>query len=212
MDITLAKIIQSSFHFFMTYGVRSVTMDDLARELRISKKTLYQYVANKADLVKLVAEYYLEQENIHLLAVQQREGNAIEEMFDIAGYVSLQLSKINLAAIYDFRKYYPEIWADIEDKRTEMITQMMRKNLERGISEGLYRADINAQVLIRLYLAATRSFAEDDYYQLNNYLPTDVFRELFKYHIYGIASNSGIAYLQQNLDKFKKTIYASIAR
>ncbi len=205
----LNKILHTSFQLFTKYGVRSVSMDDIARELGMSKKTLYQYIDNKADLIKRTLQVYFKQEECSVAKNHETSENAIEEMVAIANFVSQHLKRMNPTAMYDIRKYYPDSWQLVEEHKNKFVYHCITKNIERGIQEGLYRKNTQAKIIAKVYISHFEIFSDSSFFIEQELHPLTAYKEMFKYHIYGIASKKGIEYLQKNIDKIKLNQYVN---
>ena len=201
---TKTKILQAAHELFGKYGIRSVTMDELARELSISKKTLYQYFKNKEDLVTQLIHYFLADEMSRCEKIHAEAGNAIDEMLKMANYIISHLKMMNPTTMYDIQKYYPAVWQLLEKHRTEFVYSVVLDNLKKGMKEGIYRKNINAKVIAKLYIVHIEVFADNHFFKQNKLKPVDIYTEMFKYHIYGIASEKGIQYLKNNIQKVKQ--------
>jgi len=199
MNATLLKILQSSQNLFMRYGIRSVTMNDIARELGISKKTLYQHVDNKADLVHKGISIYFKQEEEMVLQITRANNNAIVQMVQIGRYVYLHLKNINPSVMYDLRKYYRKSFELIETYRKQFMHDCIKNNIELGIAQGWYRPNLCPDLITQFYLAKAEMFANPKPLLNNKRSIADVYMVLFQYHLYGIASRKGIEYLEENL-------------
>jgi AcrR family transcriptional regulator len=212
MDATLQKIIVTSHLLFSKYGIRSVSMNDIANELGMSKKTLYTYVDNKADLVKLGLQAHLQEECAVAQKIQQEASNAIDETIQIGNYIYRQLNMLNPAALYDLRKYYRDSWELIEQHRTEFIYSIIAANLKNGIEQGLYRANIKPELIARFYVAKASMFFIDTHNiskSVTNYKLGAIYLELLKYHLYGIVSDKGMDYLKNKLNNIKNNTYVT---
>lgn len=191
------KIIARSGELFLKYGVRSVTMDDIARELGVSKKTLYQYVDNKKDLVNQVLLQHLENEKVAMEALQQTSKNAIDEMIAIGRYVRQLLLQVNPSAIYDLQKYYHESWSFVKQTNDQAIYTILTKNMEKGIKEGLYRNDINVDVIAKFYVGRADLLLDTDLFPITKYNRTQLHQEFIHYHLRAIASEEGAKLLEK---------------
>lgn len=191
------SILAKARTMFMRYGIRSVTMDDLARDLGISKKTLYQHIENKADLIKKVFEYDIETEKALVENLVKTAPNAIEEILGIAKYVISQLRELSSTVIYDLQKYYGESWRKMESLHTEFTTETIKKNLERGINEGLYRKELDIDIIAKLYAGKTSLVIDEETFPLKNYNKENLFRVYINYHLHGIVSKKGLDYLNE---------------
>ena len=117
-----AHILQKSHALFMRYGIKSVTMDDIARELAVSKKTLYQFFENKADLLQQIANENMEKDKAMMARALTDSKNAIDEFLHMARYITNEISQISPTALYDMQKYYPEIWQSFQDFSESQIS------------------------------------------------------------------------------------------
>jgi TetR/AcrR family transcriptional regulator, cholesterol catabolism regulator len=199
MNDELKNILTKVRILYMKYGIKSVTMDDVARELGISKKTLYQYVNDKNELVTKVVEMELLMKGEFYSKMCCPGLNAIEEIFEVHKMVRQLLKDYNPATDYDLRKYYPELFASIVKVRREMIYHNILSNLEKGKTEGLYRLDLNSEMIAKLQLSRVESAFNDEIFTQDELLSPKLFHEMFVYHIRGIANEKGIAVLDEKL-------------
>lgn len=199
-------IITKVTELFRKYGIKSVTMDDVSRELGISKKTLYQHVADKNDLVAKVMEHeWTEKAGIfdHLMSKSE---NAIDQLIKINSYVRFQLKYFSFSLDYDLRKYYSKIWEGFNSKRRKVMYDVVLNNIKRGKSEGIYREDLNEEFISKLYVSRVESIHEGDMISIEDFLSSEVYVEAFVYHIRGIANRKGIEYLERNLHKLSQDL------
>ncbi|MCB0479781.1 MAG: TetR/AcrR family transcriptional regulator [Flavobacteriales bacterium] len=202
MDEKFETILMGALKVFMTYGIRSVTMDDLAKHMGISKKTLYRYVTDKNDLVIKGIEYHQQLEMCALEACVSKNLNAIDENFEISKVIVDQLQNIHPSVMFDLEKYYPEAMATFDQYKKTVVKHWVEDNMRRGIEEGLYRKDLNIPVLTGMYLARINDFFNADLFPKGVSF-SDIYLEIFRYHIRGLASEKGVKYLQ---DKVKKEL------
>ncbi|MFN8237802.1 MAG: TetR/AcrR family transcriptional regulator [Chitinophagales bacterium] len=195
-----AKIYEKARHLFYTIGVRNTTMDDLAKELGISKKTLYKKIENKADLVKFCVEYDLKCDEDAILSISERTENAIEELLLIAAHINTELQMFHPSMMRDLVKFYPESWTLVENHRDCFAKSNISSNLKKGIKQGLYRKDINVDMVTMLQLHMSFLPLQLDG---KNYKPTDMYMEILKYNFYAIATPKGIEEFQRLIKKIK---------
>lgn len=195
-----AKIYEKARHLFYTIGVRNTTMDDLAKELGISKKTLYKKIENKADLVKFCVEYDLKCDEDAILSISERTENAIEELLLIAAHINTELQMFHPSMMRDLVKFYPESWSLVENHRDCFAKSNISSNLKKGIKQGLYRKDINVDMVTMLQLHMSFLPLQLDG---KNYKPTDMYMEILKYNFYAIATPKGIEEFQRLIKKIK---------
>ena len=118
-------------------------------------------------------------------------------MVQISRYIKRKLAVLSPTTLFDFRKYYPESWQVFLDHKVKYIYNCIASNLERGIQEGLYREDLDVDVLAKIYVARLEIFADNEVFPFHKYNVTKVYREFIRYHIRGIASPKGVEYLEQ---------------
>jgi AcrR family transcriptional regulator len=191
------KLLDRCEKLFMRYGIKSVTMDDVCRELGISKKTLYQYVANKDALICKVTKNHFACENIEFERIIHQAKTAIDEMMGIAEWLNKLSKNLNPSLLFDMRKYHPDAWQLYIDHRNNEIYNCIKHNLERGMREGLYRNDLQVEVLTRVYIAKTEMFIDNDIFPYDKFPPEKTFPIFLDYHIRGIATQAGIKYLEK---------------
>lgn len=181
---------------FMRYGIRSVTMDDIARHLRVSKKTLYQYVKDKKDLVQKFMALDCNVTEGGIKSILEEKMNAIDENFAISSFVIEQLKDIHPSIFFDLEKYYPEGLATMNEMRHEFVAEVMASNIERGIAEGLYRNDLKVQIVTLLWVNRLNILFETNHTLLQQFSLTEVYEEMFIHHIRGMASAKGLKYFE----------------
>jgi len=193
------KIIQKSTEMFLNLGFKSVTMDDIAEKLAISKKTIYAHFANKEALVEATSLYIFEQINDIITKIESKQLNPIEETFRIKEIVSRYLKGDKTSPEYQLKKYYPAIYAKLDIRKKEIINTCFKDNLNRGIKEGCFRKDINVDLVAKFYYICITAIKNDDLFVNEN--PSSVFQQFLEYHIRAIASEKGLKTLNAILLK-----------
>lgn len=186
--------------FFMQYGIKSVSMDDLSSKLGISKKTLYQAVDNKEDLVMKVIENHIEVQNTEMEHILSQKQDAIQEMLMFARYIIQLLKNLKPGVTYDLQKYYPAAWKKIELLHQQTINKIILNNIKKGIKEGVYRKNVNPEIISKLYLVQALQISDERFFPSKDYKMESLIREFIAYHFYGIASLKG----HKILDGIKK--------
>ncbi|HMR42705.1 MAG TPA: TetR/AcrR family transcriptional regulator [Saprospiraceae bacterium] len=205
MEHQKQQILVQAESLFLRYGIKSVTMDDLARELGVSKKTLYQYIENKADLISQIILNHVEEETDCINSICDQTLNAVEQMLVIGKYVVQQLGKISPTVVYDLKKYYRQSWELMEMLHRQHVYQVIVKNIEKGIKEGLYRENLNTDVIAKLYVGKTFLLVDEDIFPLKNYEKEHLFREFIFYHLFGIVSQKGLKTLEKLIPRYLTT-------
>ena len=184
---------------FLRYGIKSISMDDVARELGISKKTLYQFVDSKDDLVYKVLERHIGEEKAQFNQIIKTAGNALDEMFTVMIDNAQQLRQMKANIVYDLQKYHRNAWEMIQGFQRDFLYNVVRSNLERGIREGLYRKDFDVDIVAKIHIAVTFQLFDEAIFPQNTYVKETVFREYLLHYLYGIVSDKGLQQLKAKL-------------
>lgn len=186
------QVIEKSAELFMRYGIRSVSMDDIARELGISKKTLYQQVENKSDLIRKIFMSRSTEEREEVRQMRHASRDAINELILVAKYMISRLRLVSPTSRYDLEKYYQDIHLELKELHMTFFVQFIQENLERGIEEGLYRTNIEVAVIAKLFVSMAVKLGHNEYFSIREYQLEMLVQQLFLYHIHGVASEQGL--------------------
>ena len=200
------QLVHQAKDVFMRYGIKSVTMDDIARHLGISKKTLYKYVSDKNDLIRQILSISCDMEEEVVKNIMGRKLNAIDESFEISHFVVNQLKQVHPSIHYDLEKYHSETWREFKSRNSGNIYNCMTANMEHGIEEGYYRDDLNIPVVAKIYISRFDAVFDGELFPVTQYQFSEVYLEMFRYHIRGIASEKGIQYLVEKVKKEKQKL------
>lgn len=206
MNEELNNILEKVRLLYLRYGIKSITMDDVARELGISKKTLYNYVADKTELVQKVIELEMNKRQCELDKMCCEGKNAIEELIEVHRFVFKKMKEANPSTEYDLKKYYPEIYQKFNNNRLGKMYERLLENMLKGKKEGIYRTDLNEDLIARLTVLRSNISGIVDFENIENFeilTSPDFFTEAMIYHIHGIANEKGIEILNQNLEKLR---------
>ncbi|MBI2280624.1 MAG: TetR/AcrR family transcriptional regulator [Bacteroidetes bacterium] len=196
---TKEQLLLAITEIFMRYGIKSLTMDDISSHLGISKKTLYQHVSDKKDLVKQCVELTVGAEQCMLCEISEEKGNAIDELFFVNKRISEKLQHIQPAVMFDLQKYYPEAWKVMENHKQCFIYDMMVKNIHDGIAQGLYRDNVTPEIVAKIYVSMIDKMFDPDFFPAKQFTFETLHREIARYHIRGIASEKGVKYFSQKI-------------
>lgn len=195
------NIVLKARNLFLKYGIKSVAMDDIARELGISKKTLYQHFETKNDLIKSIAEQNLANDIQMITHIQTAAKDAIDEMFMIAKYVLEEIISIQSPTLmFDLQKYYPEMWQLFEQFQHQQVANHIKHNIERGITEGLYRTEVSGDIIAKIYSGNSLCVIDENMFPTKQFDKIKLFKEFFIYHIRGIATTKGLKLLEKRLE------------
>ncbi len=194
------KILTSAMHLFLKYGVKSVSMDDIAKKLGISKKTIYAAVENKKDLIyKVVVDFTKKEESIILEMIESKE-NALDQMLEIGKHVTRFFREMKPSLVYDLQKYHPKVWEYIENDHFLFIEETIKKNIALGQAHGYYRNDLHSDIISKLYMAQTKTLVDEDIFPNRDFAKAQLFGEFLSYHLLGLCTEKGRKYLTKNLD------------
>ena len=193
------EVYQAVGMIFMRLGIKSLTMDNIAKELKISKKTLYKYVNDKADLVNKVMQLKCSAEECLIQNISENAENAIDEIIMISKYVSAQLQNVHPSLHHDLANYYSDAFKTFINHKEYVIRGFVEKNMERGVKEGLYRDNLNPGVISRFYIHKIDALFDSSIFPPHEISFQEVHAEMMKYHIRGIANEKGITYMKEKL-------------
>ncbi|HEX6334039.1 MAG TPA: TetR/AcrR family transcriptional regulator [Flavisolibacter sp.] len=202
---TKERILVKSHELFNRYGIRSVSMDDISVQLGMSKKTLYQFYADKDELVGEVIATVLESNKNRCLCDKKAAENAVHEIFLAYDMMQEMFSKMNPAVIFDLEKYHPAVYGKFEEHRNSFLYQMIRSNLEKGIKEELYRPDIDVDVLTRFRIESVFLPFDSDIFPNNRTHLMHIEQQLLDHFIYGIVTAKGQKMIQKYKNQRTKT-------
>ena len=186
------KILEGAEHLFMRYGIKSMTMDDIAKHLTVSKKTIYQHFSDKNALLESVMENHMKQEQLQIEQIRSESSNAIEELYKLSKYIKSMMMEMNASLIMDMQKYHPNAWKYFQVHKHDCITTNILMNLKWGIEEGYFRADMNCEILALLRVEQIELGFNTLIFSSPNYTIVDVQMELLNHFIYGIVTPKGL--------------------
>lgn len=202
MNNELKKLTVKISELYMRYGIKSITMDDVASHLSISKKTLYRYVNDKDDLVGKVIDLQIEILRTEMDCKCNARLNAIEELLIVSKTINYKLKNMNPGTIYDLKKYYPEHYTRFQAARRDKMRNNIVNNIRKGKEEGLYRDDLDENIISKLQISRIENIIDNELFSVEEYTSNKFFQEVFVYHIRGIANQKGINFLEDKLMNF----------
>lgn len=193
------KIIEISNELFLSLGFKSVTMDDIANKLGVSKKTIYKYFKNKTELVDAVTDYTFNIICEGIDSICAIKENPIDELFDIKKLVMKYLKDEKSSPQYQLQKYYPNIYQSLKQRQFDVMQECVIENLNYGIELGLYRPNIDPEFISRIYFHGLIGIKDKDLFPLNNYSMKTLMNFYYEYHLRGICTAKGIQQLEYQL-------------
>lgn len=201
-DVVKENIISEAIHLFMKNGLRSVTMDDIAKHLGISKKTIYQHFKDKEEIIIQSTSVVFDIENRMMREIENEADNAVEELYNLTLCLRERIKNTSTTALYDMKKYYQKAWNKYKNFKHDVIYNSVIKNLNRGMEEGLFRSDINPEVLAQLRIGEIELSFDKDFFQKDKFSLVEIHEQLFEHFTYGILSEKGLklfeTYKQKN--------------
>ncbi|MBT8218772.1 MAG: TetR/AcrR family transcriptional regulator [Bacteroidia bacterium] len=186
------KIIAKAVDFFMKYGVKSVSMDDISSALGISKKTLYNSVDSKQELLRAALMHHLDEQKSFINRARAETNDAVEEMVTNSKFIISILRKHKPSLIYEVQKYYPDIWNLIQEFNNGFIHEFAFENVLRGQNEGHYRLDMDARIIARLYVARISVLIDNELFPIEEFPRAELYEQFITHHMLGMMNPTGI--------------------
>jgi AcrR family transcriptional regulator len=194
------QILEKSSHMFITLGFKSVTMDDIAAEMAISKKTIYQYFKNKDELVHDASLFVYEKISMGIDCICSLGKNAVEELIDIKDFVNQYLQDEKNAALYQLSKFYPKTFKFIRKKEFEKMQECVVRNIRNGIIQGLYRKEVNLSFMTRIYFQGVFSIKDIDVFPLDEFESKSLQDLYLDYHLRAMVTIKGLKLLEKHIN------------
>jgi AcrR family transcriptional regulator len=195
------EIILLASKVFMECGIKSVSMDDLARRFGVSKKTIYAHFKDKNELIESILEEHLSIEENECTQIQNESINAVEALLTIFSKVGRNLGSIHPSVFYDLQKYHPKAWQRVEAHSNVFVQGTIFANLERGRKEGLYRFDFDSNLISVLFVQVMDSIVKREIKSEEPMEIGQVFQEVIDFLIQGLLSDMGREYIQLKNNK-----------
>ena len=191
------RIIVGSDELFMRLGIKSVTMDDIASHLSISKKTIYQHFKDKNELVIAVSKVHMETDQCEVLEISNVSDNAVQELYFISLYIRKHMLKMNPSILFDLKKYHPKAWDLFKEHQRNCIYKTVVANIERGKKEGSFREEVNPEILAVLRMNSIEIGFDPSIYPSSKFNLLEVQMQLFDHFVHGIVTAKGLKQLEQ---------------
>lgn len=190
-DQIKGKILKGAEELFIKYGIRSVSMDDIARHLSISKKTIYQYFVDKDEVVTQVSTNHFSLLEKSFTDLTKNAKNALDELMRIQVYLKKNMQNMNPALMFDLKKYHVKAWNAWMEHKNLHICQSVVKNLKQGIEEGLYRSNLNPEVMGMLRVESIQLLAEGTIAPTEKFSMVDIQMQMLDHFMYGLLTEKG---------------------
>jgi hypothetical protein len=191
------KIIQKASELFLKIGFKSVTMDEIANEMAISKKTIYTHFKNKTALVAECAYCVMKGISSGIDEICALNQDPIEELFEIKKFIMRKLDDDQSSPQYQLQRYYPEISKKLHKIQFEKMMECTKGNIERGIAQGLYRSNLNPDFIGRLYFTGITGIKDHAVFPIEKFSFKYITEEYLEYHLRGIVTEKGLSTLKK---------------
>ncbi|GAA3509169.1 TetR/AcrR family transcriptional regulator [Aquimarina addita] len=193
------KIIEKANNMFLNLGFKSVTMDDLASEMGISKKTIYTHFQNKTKLVEATTEHIFCTISDGIDTILEEKKEPIEELYAIKAFVMHHLKNEKTSPQYQLQKYYPKIHSALKFKQFEVMQECVIENIRRGIDKGVFRKNIDVEIISRLYFMGITGIKDQELFPVTMFPISKLMGDYLEYHVRGIATDKGLHILNNLL-------------
>ena len=194
------KIIEQIEEKLFKEGFYKTTMDDVASELGMSKKTIYKFFPSKEDLVMAIAKHFMNRMKSKIVPALNTDKNAIEKLAELINILATASEKVSPKRMDEIRKYFPNLWNEIDSFRTKMMFGNITKVIDQGKSEGLF-IDYPTNIIMNILVASIRNIVNPDFILNNNFSIIEAARYAFKIIIGGIVSEKGKKVFNQTINK-----------
>lgn len=191
------RIIQGGEELFLQAGIKSVTMDDVAKHLGMSKKTIYHFFSDKNELVMALVKKKLDEDECQIKLIMQNSANVIEEMINMMKCSEEIFSRINPIVIHDLQKYHPEAWSQFQKFKSEVLVKTLEELLTKGIQQGFIRPDIDVKILAKMRVNQVEMGFNTSIFSVAEFSPWKVQSQLMEHFNYGVCTLKGHKLLDQ---------------
>jgi TetR/AcrR family transcriptional regulator, cholesterol catabolism regulator len=200
------RILFKAEELFMQYGIRSVSMDDIANNLGMSKKTLYQYFADKDELVDAVVDGHIREIQDDCMSCHRQADDAIHEIFITMERIMEEFSNMNPMLLYDLEKFHFKAYRRFREHKDKFLLQMIRDNIEWGIRDELYRSDVNVDVMSKFRIESMMIPFNVNVFPPGKYNLAATSGLIIENFTYGLATIKGHKLIQKYNDQRQKKL------
>lgn len=185
------KIRDTATQLFLERGFKSITMDDIANEIGMSKKTIYNEYSNKTELINdcVMHKFCGLSDGIDLIIAMDK--NPIEELYEIKKYVMFHLNEEKASPQFQLMKYYPNIFKTLKHLHFNKMQKCVLSNVKRGLKQEIYRDNLNAEFIARIYYSGMNSIKDQNLFPLDKFPVSKLMDSFLEYHLRGIVTPKG---------------------
>jgi len=185
------KILETATDMFLNLGFKSVTMDDIASHMGISKKTIYTHYENKTQLVKACTQNLFCTVSEGIDQICSQEQNPIEELYEIKKFAMYHLKDEKSSPQYQLQKYYPKIYDEMRNRQYDLMQECTVQNIRKGIESGIYRENLNVPFISRIYFSGVTSIKDNKLFPAHKFPKASLMDDYLEYHLRGIVTPKG---------------------
>ena len=200
------RILLKAEELFMQFGIRSVSMDDIANNLGMSKKTLYQYFADKDELVEAVVDGHISEIQNDCVGCREEAKDAIHEIFNTMERIMEEFSNMNPMLLYDLEKFHYKAYQRFRDHKNKFLLQVIIENIEWGIKDELYRPDVNVDVMSKYRIESMMILFNVSVFSPGKYNLASTSGLIIENFIYGLATIKGHKLIQKYNEQRQKNL------
>lgn len=193
----IERIIQGGEELFLQAGIKSVTMDDIAKHLGMSKKTIYHFFNDKNDLVIALVKKKLEEDECQINKIIEESTNVIEEMINMMKCSEEIFSRINPIVIHDMQKYHPDAWSDFQKFKSDVLVKTLEELMTKGIKQGVIRPEIDVKILAKMRVNQVEMGFNTSIFPIAQFSAWRVQYQLLEHFNYGVCTIKGHKLLDQ---------------
>ena len=197
----IERIIKGSEELFLRAGIKSITMDDIARHIGMSKKTIYQFFKDKNELVTASVRKKLKEDEAQIMDIISKSENVIEEMINMMKCSEDVLSRINPAVMHDLQKYHYEAWTEFLKFKSGVLINMLEQLLTKGMKQGYIRTDIDVKIIARMRVSQIEFGFNTEIFPIAEFSTVKVQMQFLEHFNYGICTLKGYKLLNQYQNK-----------
>ena len=191
------RVIQGAEDLFLQAGIKSVTMDDIAKHLGMSKKTIYHFFSDKNDLVMALVNKKIADDECQILKIIEDSSNVIEEMINMMKCSEEIFSRINPIVVHDLQKYHPDGWAIFQKFKADFLVKTLEDLLTKGIAQGFIRPEVDVKILAKMRVNQVEMGFNQSIFPVAQFSTWKVQYQLLEHFNYGICTIKGHKLLNQ---------------
>jgi TetR/AcrR family transcriptional regulator, cholesterol catabolism regulator len=185
------KIVEGAGELIMQFGIRTVTMDDIAKHLSMSKKTIYQYFKDKGELVNAITQIHLDVEGVRFNSVTAQSENSVHELILVSSCLRESMQEMKMNIMHELQKFYPSAWKLYVDFKQDVMLKSIQGVIERGKSEGYFRNEIDSELIALMRVEQVQTFFMKNIYSREKYSLAELQLQLFDHFIHGLFTIEG---------------------